>query len=98
MENPFAETPHTDLSGTINLTSDLVHFTTNSENNYRAYIPHIIKGEKYKSNPICVTSEKNNEMEKIENLTMAEIKHKIFELISLMENDEKKLYNEYFQK
>ena len=49
-------------------------------------MPHILKGEEYKSNIIFTTQKEQEESEKVENMTVKEITAIVFEKLELRED------------
>ena len=72
---------HTDITKSIKLSSDLVNFTKTAGENRQNHIPKISKNKTYKMNIIYSTEKEKIGSEKIENLTIAEIREKIIEMI-----------------
>ena len=81
LENPMEPCIHTDITKSIKLPYDLVNFTKIAGEKGQNYIPKISKNETYNMNIIYSTEEEKIESEKIENLTFAEIREKIIEMI-----------------
>ena len=86
LENPIEPCIHTDITKSIKLSSNLINFTKIDGEDRQNYIPKISKNETYKMNIIYSTEEEKIESEKIENLTITEIREKIIEMIDGFQN------------
>ena len=96
LENPMTKCIHTDITGSVNLSSELVNFTENANENLNDYLPKILRNEPYKKRVIYTTLEERIESEKIENCTVPEIQQKICILVESFPN--KELYCYIFKK
>ena len=86
LENPMEPCIHTDITKSIKLSSDLVNFTKIAGDNRQNCITKILKNKTYKMNIIYSIEEEKIESEKFENLTIAEIREKIIEMIECFPN------------
>ena len=86
LENPIEPCIHTNITKSIKLSSNLINFTKIAGEDRQNYICKISKNETYKLNIIYSTEEEKIESEKIENLTIIEIREKIIEMIDGFQN------------
>ena len=73
--------PHIDITKLKLLSEDLVNFHHISINNLNENVPKILKQEQSKPKIVYCTLEKQKESEKIENLTILELKTNILNLL-----------------
>ena len=80
------KTPHTDINKTKLLSEDLEHFHQISINNLNENAPKILKQGQSRRKIVYSTLEEQKESEKIENLTILELKTNILNLLEKFRN------------
>ena len=82
----LAKIPHTDINKIKLLSEDLEHFHQISINNLNENAPKVLKQEQSKPKIVYSTLEEQKESEKIENLTILELKTNILNLLQKFRN------------
>ena len=97
--HPFKELEHKSICGKTILNEGLRSFEPSAKANMIEYVAkRLTDGEKCKLTPVYVTEDEFIEASKVENLTKAEIKFKIFELLDQVDNDISIFYEDIFAK
>ena len=91
-------TSHMSLDGKIKLTGQLVEFSKRANENYEQFVNSLINDTSCKIKPVFVTEAEKIEYDKIENCTKSEIEAKVLAIIMNMEENNKKLYYDYYKK
>ena len=96
LENAWESCEHLDITKHIPLSKDLVNFTTIAKHNLADCLPKILQGEPHRINVVYSTLAEQEEAEKLENCTVAELKKKVFYLLESFSN--KHVWHEFYKK
>ena len=98
LHSPKVSKPHISINSKEQLSDNLVNFSELSQANIESYVKSACKGESPNISKVYVITAEEAEAQRIENLTNKEIALRTFDIISELSIENKKLYEERFNK
>lgn len=92
------EKQHVSLDGKTKMSEDLVDYSLHAINNINSYVKARVSNTDIEIKPIYVTEEEKVQANSISNMTVKEIKVKIFQVLELLGNETSKVLEEDYRK